>query len=118
MYGVPLDLDLSFLHGAELIQICLGLYQLQFHFHPTGLISVEGEWELVNSDGLRIDGWHDGPDRPPYQLRALLGQRVADSVLSAPEWFALRFEGGDTLRVFDDSTQYESFQIHPGNIIV
>jgi hypothetical protein len=51
-------------------------------------------------------------------LPSLLGQRVADSVLSAPELFALRFEGGDTLRVFDDSTQYESFQIDPGNIIV
>jgi hypothetical protein len=48
----------------------------------------------------------------------VLGQRVADSVLSAPEWFALRFEGGDTLRVFDHSTQCESLRIDPGNIIV
>ena len=40
MYGVPADLDLAFLHGAELIQVCLGQYQLQFHFHPAGSISV------------------------------------------------------------------------------
>jgi hypothetical protein len=43
---------------------------------------------------------------------------VAASEVSAPAWFALRFEGGEVLRVFDDSPQYESFQIEPGGIIV
>jgi hypothetical protein len=28
--GVPADLDLAFLHGAELIQVCLCLHQLKF----------------------------------------------------------------------------------------
>jgi hypothetical protein len=38
--------------------------------------------------------------------------------VSAPEWFALRFQGGDVLRVFDHSPHYESFQLEPGGIIV
>lgn len=118
MYGVPADLNLTFLHGAELIQVCLGLSQLQFHFHPVGSIAVEGGWELLDADGARLDGWQDGPDRPPYQLHRLLGRRVAGSEVAAPDWFALRFEGGEVLRVFDDSPQYESFQIEPGGIIV
>jgi hypothetical protein len=118
VYGVPADLDLAYLHGAELIQVCLGLYQLQFHFHPAGSIAVEGGWELLDATGARLDGRQDGPDRPPYQLHRLLGRRVAGSEVSAPAWFALRFEGGEVLRVFDDSSQYESFQIEPGGIIV
>ena len=118
MYGVPADLDLGFLHGAELIQVCLGLHQLQFHFHPAGSISVEGGWELLDAGGARLDGRYDGPDRPPYQLHRLLGRRVSGSEVSAPDLFALRFEGGEVLRVFDDSPQYESFQIWPGGIIV
>ena len=117
MYGVPADLDLAFLHGAELIQVCQGQYQLQFHFHPAGSISVEGGWELRDAAGVRLDGQHGGPDRPPYQLHRLMGCRVAGSEVSAPEWFALRFEGGEVLRVYDDSPQYESFQIEPGSII-
>jgi hypothetical protein len=118
VYGVPRDLDLAFLHGAELIQVCLGLYQLQFHFHPGGSISVEGEWELLGTAGVRIDGWHDGPDRPPYQLHRLLGRKVSGSEVSPPEWFAIHFASGDVLRVFGRSTQHESFQIEPGGIIV
>lgn len=118
MYGVPVDLDLSFLHGAELIQVCLGQHQLQFHFHPVGSISVEGGWELRDAAGVRIDGHWQDPDRPPYQLHRPLGRRVARSEVAAPERFALTFEGGEVLRVFDDSPQYESFSIQPGNIFV
>jgi hypothetical protein len=118
VYGVPADLNLAFLHGAKLIQVCLGQYQLQFHFHPTGSISVEGGWALQDAAGVRIDGHHDGPERPPYQLHRILGHRVVASEVSAPAWFALRFEGGELLQVFDDSPQYESFQIEPGGIIV
>src|SRR4051794_32153714 len=111
MYGVPADLDLAFLHGAVLVQVCLGQYQVQFHFHPTGSISVEGGWDLHDATGARLDGRHDGPDRPPYQLHRLLGRRVVASEVSAPESCALRFEGGEVLRLYDDSPQYESFQI-------
>jgi hypothetical protein len=42
MYGVPANLDLTFLHGAKLTQVCLGQYEVQFHFHPIGSILVEG----------------------------------------------------------------------------
>jgi hypothetical protein len=118
VYGVPADLDLLFLHGAELIQVCLGQYQLQFHFHPAGSISVEGGWELLDPAGMRIDGSHDGPERPPYQLHRLLGRRVTASEIAAPRWFAIQFDGGEVLRIFDDSEQYESFSIQPGNIFV
>jgi hypothetical protein len=118
MYGVPTDLDLGFLHGAELIQVCLGQRQLQFHFHPVGSISVEGRWELRDASGALIDRQHDGPDRPAFQLHRLLGRRVAGSEVCVPAWFALRFEGGDMLRVFDDSPLCESFKIEPGGIIV
>jgi hypothetical protein len=109
MYGVPSPLDLAFLHRTTLIQVCLGQFQFQFHFHPTGSISVEGGWELLNAAGERIEHDHDlrggCPERPPYQLHRLLGGRGAGSEVSAPDWFALRFEGGEVLRVFDDSPQ-------------
>ena len=61
---------------------------------------------------------YDDLDRPPYQLHRLLGHRVVSSEVSPPEWFALRFENGELLRVFDDSREYESFLIEPGNIVV
>jgi hypothetical protein len=111
MYGVPTDLDLGYLHGATLIQVCLGEYQLQFHFHPKGSISVEGRWELHDAAGELIDRLYDGMERPAYQLHRLLGQAVVGTEVAAPVSCALRFQKGEVLRLFDDSQQYESFQI-------
>jgi hypothetical protein len=48
----------------------------------------------------------------------LLGEVVTGTEVSAPNWFALRFSGGDELRVFDSSSQYESFEIQPIGVIV
>lgn len=118
MYGIPPDLDLRFLHGAELIQVSVGQHQIGFAFHPSASISVGGYWELTDPAGKILDRRLEEPDRPPYQLHRLLGRHVLDSTVSAPNSFALTFEGGEVLRIFDDSKQYESFEIQPGDIIV
>jgi len=73
--GIPTDLSLTVFKGAELVQLCIGLHQLQFHFHPTGSISVEGGWELRDAAGVLIDTRHVGPNRPPYELR--IGAKTA-----------------------------------------
>jgi hypothetical protein len=46
MYGVPPDLDLTRLFGATLNQICLGPFDLQFHFSNGVHLTVEGTWRL------------------------------------------------------------------------
>lgn len=118
MHGVPAGLDLSFLHGATLLQVCLGVSQLQFHFHPAGSISVEGEWELAGPTGQVIDRHDPSPDRPPYQFHHLLGRGVVEIKVSPPTSVELTFEGGVTLRLFDSSEDYESFTILPSGIVV
>jgi hypothetical protein len=37
---------------------------------------------------------------------------------AAPAWFALTFEGGEVLRIFDDPAKYEPFSIQPGNLFI
>jgi hypothetical protein len=118
MYGVPDGLDLSFLHGAELIQVCLGLSQIQLHFLPDGNISVEGEWELLGADGAIFDRSEPSPRSRAFQLHRLLGKQVVQTQVTPPTSVTLRFEGGDLLRIFDSSTQYESFSIQPGDIFI
>ena len=118
MYGVPNDLDLTFLHRTTLIQIRLGQFQVQFHFHPVGTICVDGSWELIGAAGEMLDRSYDDSDRPPYELHRLLGREVTATEIHAPKWFSVEFETGEVLRVFDDSETYESFQIQPGDIVV
>jgi len=118
VYGVPEDLDLQFLHGAEVIQVCIGLYQVQFIFHPEANVSVEGEWILYAADGSQLDRSRPSPRQEAFQLHRLLGQRVAETRVSSPSWIDLQFESGDLLRIFDSSQEYESFSIQPGNIFI
>jgi hypothetical protein len=111
MYGVPAHLDLSLLNEAELIQVCLGQFEVQFHFHPIGQISVADGWELFDESGVSIDHGVEGGPRPPFQLHRLLGQKIVSVTISAPDYLELSFGNGDRLRLIDNSKQYESFTI-------
>jgi hypothetical protein len=118
VYGVSATLDLTFLHGAELIQVCLGAHEVQFHFHPVGSISVATGWELFDHDGIRIDHGGQTLPRPPFELHRLLAQKVAATKVLAPRHIDVIFERGERLRLTDDSARYEAFTIEPGAIVV
>jgi hypothetical protein len=118
MLGIPADLDLSFLCGAEVIQVCLGIWQVQIHFAPSASIAVEGDWELADEEGRIIDRSSDTMREQPFHLHLLLQRVVVGAEVCAPLSFALRFTGGLVLRVFVRSDGYESFSIQPGNIFV
>lgn len=118
MYGVPHDLSLTFLHSAELVQVCLGIHQIQLHFAPVGSLNIEGSWRLVGADGVELDCNRKAPRKEPYQLHRLLGKRVLNIAMRAPESIAIEFQGGEELQLMDDSSQHESFTIQPGNIVV
>lgn len=114
MYGVPADLDLSFLDGVELIQVCLGIYDVQFHFDPAVAICCGGSWSLLDENGVRIDHGQQVFPRPPFLLHRLLGQRIATWRVVPPTHLELIFERGECLRFGDNSERYESFTIQPG----
>jgi hypothetical protein len=118
MYGVPADLDLSRFKGALLIQLCVGEFQMDFRFHPKLSISVEGKWEVRDSTGSLIDVMKPNAQRDALYIHVLLGKRVDGFTLDASGSFSLRFETGHVLTVFDESREYESFSIQPGDIFV
>ena len=123
MYGVPADLDLTGFHGARLFQIAVAEHNLHFNFQeadavPLRYILVEGGWELRTADGEIVDQRQEHATREVYRIHQLLGRAVVDSSIDPPRSFALRFDSGLELRVFDDSEQYESFSIQPGDVYV
>jgi hypothetical protein len=119
MHGVPPNLDLERFSGSILTQICLGEFQQQFHFaEPTLSISVEGGWQLSNAASELVDRSLENDVRDAYRVHRLLGRSVVGNVVNAPQSFTLRFDNGWSLTVFDDSRDYESFSIQPGDIFV
>jgi hypothetical protein len=113
MNGVPVNLDLSKFKGTTLIQLGISEYQIQFHFHPSLIISVEGKWELHDLAGILIDdGARDSiTKQEALHLHMILGKSVQSYLVSAPDSFSLQFNSGHVLTIFDDSKQHESFSI-------
>ena len=118
MYGVPSDLNLSTFIGVKLQQVCASEYQVQFRFEADRWIGVEGKCQILDQAGRSVAEVARDSTSNDKQFEMLLGQKVVGSSVNAPDWFDLRFEGGLVLRVFDDSQQFESFSIQPGNIFV
>lgn len=123
MYGVPSDLDLTGFHGATLIQIALAEHTIQFIFQPPlprplHTIMVEGSWEVRDADAAVLDRVQEHTSREVFRIHKLLSRDVVSSSVEAPRSFTLRFDSGYELEIFDDSKQYESFSIQPGDVFV
>lgn len=118
MYGLNPDNieQLSRLKGGEVQQVCVGKFDLQFHLHPTGNISIWSRCELLNANGSVIDTWYDGSRSANFQFADLLGANVADVSIDDATTLRLQFTDGRQLLIFDTSEQYESFSID--NVIV
>ena len=123
LYGVPADLDLSGFHGTTLILIGVAEHTLHFTFQPETPaplheIVVEGGWEVRDSNGALVDRVAEHATREVYRIHRLLSRTVVASTLDAPRSFTLRFDSGYSLTIYDDSEQYESFSIQPGDVFV
>lgn len=118
IYGVPIVLDLSHFQSGTCKQIAIGEFQIQFHFHPSGTISVEGRSELRDPGGQIIDRSMEPPDRDSCKLHRIVGKSEDTTFLKAPDSFGLIFDNGYTLEIFDDSQQFEKCQSSPAGVII
>jgi hypothetical protein len=112
MYGVPKDLRLDRLVGKEFNLIGLGRFQTQFHVSGFVIISVEGRWEIRDSSQLIVDSDQEPEKRDTCRLHRIIDVPIRDFSIDAPRSFTLLFQSGDSLIIYDDSEQYESFSVH------
>ncbi len=111
MYGLKKDVDLGFLNGRELIQVCIGLYQTIFKFDDEVAISVEREFRYF--DGQDEWTWRPEPGSSLLAARtvALLGASIESFEGDADGTLALTFSNGRRLTIVDSSKEYESYDI-------
>jgi hypothetical protein len=113
MYGLKPDSlqYLSHLTGGEVQQVCVGKYDLQFHLHPTGNISVWSRCELLGADGSVADTWEDGLRSERFLFADLLGGTVSEVTIPDTKTLRIAFADGRHLVIYDTSEQYESFSV-------
>ena len=117
MYGLPPEIDVSFLVHREVEQVCIGLHQVQIHFDDNVSISIEGRFKYTDRTG-RVFEWQDRPSQAAGVVDSL--GLVVSAVTPEPDGtLTLAFSAGANLTIFDDDKQYEAYQISkPGTTIV
>ncbi len=123
MYGVRKDLDLAPFVGSTLNQVAIGPHDLQLHFDRadpadgSASLSIWGRFEVRDRDGSILEAGTPSDTRTRY-LQDLVGTVVSSATAEPPSAIVLAFRSGRSVRVVDDTDQYESFAIEPGNVIV
>ena len=118
VYGVPLDLDLSDYLNARCTQIAISESHLFIRFHPDAEISVDGRWEIRDTQGSIVDHSMANEKRKVSRLHVLLGQEVVDAHVDAPISFSLTFKNEYRFTIVDESEKYETCQLSPSGVII
>jgi len=119
MYGLKKEIDLSFLTGRELIQLAIGIYQVQFGFDEDVRISVESEFRYFDRQAEWI--WRPEPGSSSIAARAvaLLGATIESFGSNIDGTLTLAFSNQHRLTILDSSKEYESYDItRPGHTII
>jgi hypothetical protein len=113
MHGLkPTDIDaLRHLEGAQITQVCLGPYDIQFKFVPHGNVAVQARCELLDQAGNLLAVWEKQTTPAPCRFVELFESPVREVAIDTPRSFVLRFANALVLRVVDTSDQYESFSV-------
>jgi hypothetical protein len=107
--------DLSFLVGRELIQVGIGLYQIQFHFDEDVTVSVETEFRYF--DGQDEWSWRQEPGSHQIAARTVVMLAANITSLDSNEngTLVLTFSNGHRLTILDPYKEYEAYAItRPG----
>jgi hypothetical protein len=119
MYGLPAGFDptASFV-GKTLVSVCFSVNTVSLRFEPDVTLTI------LSSFSHDVAGRGQGaePSTIPVahsQLMVLAGREVVSCEAPDPKTLVLRFDNGDSLYCYDDSTDYESLRITmPGRDIV
>jgi hypothetical protein len=100
-------------------QVCLGQFQVQVHFSEKARLSIEGRFvHEIAECGEQIVGERESLTSG-NRLERLLAKSVVEARVPTNGTVALLFSNHDRLILFDDSEQYESYQINsPEGILV
>ena len=113
MYGIDKTINLNFLVGKELLQLCIGLYQLRLNVTDQLTISAECIIRLMHPDGSVVEISCDRPELSS-RLTCLLGRAIEAIQTDVKGVLNLSFSDGFQLSIVDSNEDEESFTITIG----
>ena len=111
MYRIPADLDLSVIIGADLNQIALGRYDVQFNFDAKSTICLQSR-AVVLQEGVEVATWNEENNWSSLAFQDLLNQSVLSYSVLNDQLLEIQFTNSFALQLYDSSDQFESMQIY------
>jgi len=122
MAGFQQETNYDFLKGAELTQIRVNQYTLEFLFTEGQSINMSTEFEHRVAATQATHRYDISGRHKDFSVQWLLGLRVTEAEIVSDDALKLAFANGDSLTVFrhGPEPEYESMTIwgHPGGVIV
>ena len=113
MYGLPKGMNLTFFDQRTLIQVCIGGHDLILNFDGGISVTITSSIAIVGLAAAyeRYDDFREAGSR----LVKLIDLKVEGAGAEGAGTLKIRFAGDETLFIFDDSEQYESYTIRNGD---
>lgn len=108
---LPSDFDISFLIGDELIQVCIGLHQLQLRFENS---SIEGDGKIEIQSDNRTKVLVNEEWQSTEGFENVIGQKVESWCRISDSCFSLNWDRA-RLFFYTEEGPYECFTIHCPN---
>ena len=91
MYRFSEDLDLKEIVGSEIQQICVGRYNVQFHFHSGTNIGGQADVTLLDGVG-EIGRWTEDTNWSTLAFQKLLNIRVTNYSVPNDQLLQIEFD--------------------------
>ena len=115
MYGLPAELDLNFLVGPTLLQVCIGENEVILNFDGEISITIESTFLVRDPNGLETV--FEDSQSAAGSLVKLVSDTIAKVHGQEDGTLRLWFTKGDFLEIYDSFESYESYQIQHGTKI-
>ena len=116
MYGLPKDIDLGFLVGAKLLQVCVGENEVIANFDPAVSVMIASAVRLHPADDL-LRTLEDSK-AIGSALLPLLGAAVRDASGTPDGTLHLVWENGTIVDILDSWAEFESYTIRNGDDLI
>jgi Family of unknown function (DUF6188) len=112
MYGLPSEESFGFFVGLILLQACFGRHEIILKFDADTAITIEGDLGILEPDGS--ERLVSDPRQAAGVIVSFITQSVTQVEPNSDGTLVLAFGSGWSLKVYDSSEHYESYQIKHG----
>ncbi len=111
MYRFHHDLNLDSIVNDHLVQIRQGIADVQLVFNSGTIIVVESRIEFKN-ETVNLSSWNSVSKWSSTAFQQLLNCEIKSYGILDPKTLQLNFEDNLSLKIYDDSDQFESVTIY------